>query len=139
MMMVPRKNGEFELFNEMLKNSFFSNEAKIMKTDIKEKENEYLIEIDLPGYDKENIKIDINRGYLTVRASVSKDNKETEEENFIHKERVYGECSRSFYIGDEVKDEMVKASFKNGILKLLIPKIKKEKKSSSQKYIKIED
>lgn len=139
MMMIPRKRNDFDLFEDMFADPFFERkESKIMKTDIKEKGNNYIIEVDLPGYDKENIEIEMENGYLKVTAKTSQNIDETdEEEKYIHKERFYGECSRSFYVGDNVKEDDVKASFKNGILSLCIPK-EEPKKLEEKKKIQID-
>ena len=123
MMMIPRLKNEFDLLGEMFADPFFTeHESKIMKTDIKEKTDKYLIGIELPGYQKENIKIDVEDGYLTVHAEINSDNEEKEEGKFVRRERYVGSCSRSFYVGNEVKSEDIKASFKNGILKIEVPK-----------------
>lgn len=138
MMMIPRRNS-FDLFEEMFKDPFFSdNESKVMRTDIKEKNDKYLIDIDLPGYDKENIKIDVEDGYLTVHANVNTENEE-KEGKFVRKERYMGSCSRSFYVGTEVKSEDIKASFKNGILQIQVPKKDDKKELPNKKYIQIGD
>ena len=138
MMMIPRKRNEFDLFDSMFEDPFFERkENKWMKTDIKEKGNNYIIEVDLPGYEKDNIQIEMENGYLKVSAKVENSNDEEEEGKYIHKERFYGECSRSFYVGDNVKEEDVKASFKNGILTLTVPK-EEQKKLDEKKYIQID-
>ena len=138
MMMIPRRNS-FDLLEEMFGDPFFSeHESKIMKTDIKEKDDKYLIDIDLPGYEKENIKIVVEDEYLTVHANVNTENEE-KEGKFVRKERYMGSCSRSFYVGTEVKSEDIKASFKNGILKLEIPKMDNQKELPNKKYIEIGD
>ncbi|HIT71963.1 MAG TPA: Hsp20/alpha crystallin family protein [Candidatus Scatovivens faecipullorum] len=129
-MMIPRKRNDFDLFDEMFgMDPFFERrDAKLMKTDIKEKGDKYIIDIDLPGYDKENIDLEIEDGYLKVSAKVDKNIDESdEEEKYIHQERFYGECSRSFYIGKNIKEEDIKASFKKGILTLTIPKEEQKK------------
>ena len=110
-----------------------------MKTDIKEKKDKYVIDIDLPGYEKENIKIEVEDGYLTVHASTNTNKEEKEEGKFVRKERYVGSCSRSFYVGEEVNDEDIKATFKNGTLKLEIPKKEEKKELPEKKYIQIED
>ncbi len=125
MMMIPRKRNEFDLFDDFFRGDDFFNtrrEHSIMKTDIKEKDNEYVIEMDLPGYEKENIDLELEDGYLKVSAKVEKEENNNENEKFVHKERFYGECSRSFYVGEDIKEEDIKAEFKNGILKVDIPK-----------------
>ena len=77
MMMIPRRH-DFDLFDDMFRDPFFNeSESKLMKTDIKEKKDKYLIDIDLPGYDKDNIKIEIQDGYLTIHASINKENEIT--------------------------------------------------------------
>lgn len=140
MMMIPRIKNEFDLLGEMFADPFFTeHESKIMKTDIKEKTDEYLIGIELPGYQKENIKIDVEDGYLTVHAEINSDNEEKEEGKFVRRERYVGSCSRSFYVGNEVKSEDIKASFKNGILKIEVPKKEYKKELPEKKYIEIED
>lgn len=140
MMMIPRIKNEFDLLGEMFADPFFTeHESKIMKTDIKEKTDEYLIGIELPGYQKENIKIDVEDGYLTVHAEINSDNEEKEEGKFVRRERYVGSCSRSFYVGNEVKSEDIKASFKNGILKIEVPKKEYKKELPEKKYIQIED
>ena len=139
MMMIPRRRNEFDLFEEMFNDPFFTRgESKLMKTDIKEKGDKYLLEVDLPGYEKEDIKIEIEDGYLTVHASMNKNIDESDKDSkYVHKERYVGECSRSFYVGEDIKEEDIKASFKNGTLKLELPK-KEAKNIDNKKYIEIE-
>ena len=139
MMMIPRRN-HFDLFDEMFRDPFFEGtESKVMKTDIKEKKDKYLIDIDLPGYEKEDIKIEISDGYLTVHASVNKEvNDEKEKEKYVRKERYVGECSRSFYVGDNVTEDEIKAKFKNGTLTIEVPKKEDKKELPDKKYIPIE-
>lgn len=140
MMMIPRRNNDFDLWKDLFDDPFFNNhETKVMRTDIKEGENNYNIIIDLPGYDKENIKIDIDNGYLNVTATMNSNDEEKEEGKFVRRERYFGECSRSFYVGDEITDEDIHATFKNGILKLDIPKKEKNEQINSKKYIEISD
>ena len=138
MMMIPRRH-DFDLFDDMFRDPFFNeSESKLMKTDIKEKKDKYVVDIDLPGYDKEGIKIEVEDGYLTVHAKVDKEDNEKEKGKFVRKERYMGECSRSFYIGDNIKEEDIKAKFHNGTLTLEIPKKDDEKKLPEKKYIPIE-
>lgn len=140
MMMIPRRRNEFDLLGEMFKDPFFSdNDSKIMKTDIKEKSDKYLIDVELPGYEKENIKIDIEDGYLTVSAEIDTTNEEKEEGQFVRKERYVGSCSRSFYVGTEVQSEDIKASFKRGVLKIEVPKKEEKPELPAKKYIQIDD
>ena len=139
MMMIPRRN-HFDLFDEMFRDPFFEGtESKVMKTDIKEKKDKYLIDIDLPGYEKEDIKMEISDGYLTVHASVNKEvDDEKDKGKYVRKERYVGECSRSFYVGDNVTEDEIKAKFKNGTLTIQVPKKDDKKELPEKKYIPIE-
>lgn len=140
MMMIPRRKNEFDWLEEMFADPFFTErESKIMKTDIKEKKDKYLIDIELPGYQKENIKVDVEDGYLTIHAEINSNNEEKQDGKFIRKERYVGSCSRSFYVGTEVKSEDIEASFKDGMLKIEIPKKDEEKEIPEKKYIEIKD
>ena len=139
MMMIPRRN-DFSILEDMFTDPFFSqHESKVMKTDIREKGDKYIIDIDLPGYDKENIKISVEDGYLTVQALIDTNTEEKEKGKFVRKERYTGTCSRSFYVGEDIECEDIKASFKRGILKLEIPKKDEKEKVSNKKYIEIGD
>lgn len=141
MMMIPRRRNELDLFNDFFGgDDFFSRrETSIMKTDIKEEKDKYVIEIDLPGYEKENISLELKEGYLEVSAKVEKEqNNEEKNQKYIHKERFYGHCSRNFYVGDEITEEDIHAEFKNGILKVSVPKIEEHKEISKAKHIAIE-
>lgn len=137
MMMIPRKRNEINLFEDLFEDPFFEKrENKLMRTDIKENANNYVIEVDLPGYEKENLEIELENGYLKVTAKVNKDVND-ENAKYVHKERFYGECSRSFYVGENVKEQDIKAGFKNGILSLTVPK-EQERKIEEKKYIQID-
>ena len=139
MMMIPRRN-DFDLFDDIFKDPFFTNnESKIMKTDIKEKKDKYIIDIDLPGYEKENIKINVEDGYLTVQAKTNTNKEDKEDGKIVRKERYVGSCSRSFYVGNSVKNEDVKASFRNGTLKIEVKKKEESKELPEGNYIDIED
>ena len=117
----------------------FKNEKAIGKTDIKELKDNYLLEIELPGFAKEDIKAEINNGYLVVTAEHNNNKEEKDEKGrYIRKERYSGQCMRSFYVGSELKEEDIKAKFENGILKLEVPKKEFEKKVEQKKYIQIE-
>ena len=141
MMLVPRRN--FDLFDDFFDDPFFKggerpNQPLMMKTDIREDENNYIIDVDLPGFEKENIKIALEDGYLTINAKMDTSNNEEKKGKFIKRERYVGECSRSFFVGEDVKEEDIKASFKNGILTLDVPKVNEEEKKSEKKFITID-
>ncbi len=139
MMMIPRRKNEFDLFDDLFggDNFFSRRESSVMKTDIKEKKDKYEIEIDLPGYEKENINIQLKDGYLEISAKQEKTEKNEENERFIHKERFFGTCSRSFYVGEQITEEDIEAEFKNGILKICIPKKEEKKELPEAKHIEI--
>lgn len=136
MMLMPRRNSGFDLFDDFFKDDFFpKRDHMLMKTDIKEKDNSYLIEMDLPGYTKENIDIELKDGYLIVSAS-SKKESNNENEKYVHQERFYGHASRSFYVGDEINTEDIDAKFKDGILNIELPK-KEEKEEVKTTKIEV--
>ena len=130
-------------FKDMEKKLYGHRAKNVMNTDIKESENGYEMEIDLPGFSKDEVTVELNEGYLTISASkgLNRDEAENEKEakkgNYIRRERYTGACQRSFYIGDGITQEDIKASFKHGILKLDIPK-KDAKQVEAKKYIAIE-
>ena len=112
---------------------------RLMKTDVRENENDYEVDIDLPGFKKEEINLELSDGYLTVSASkgLNEDEKEEKTGRWIRQERYVGAMQRSFYVGDAVKEEDIKARFEDGVLKLDIPK-KEEAKVPEKKLIAIE-
>ncbi len=112
----------------------------LMKTDVKEHEDGYELEVSLPGYKKEDICAELKDGYLTITASTSQNNDEKDEKTgkYIRRERYSGSCSRSFYVGDAVTQEEVKAKYENGVLTLAIPKKDPEKPEEKKKIIAIE-
>ena len=140
MMMIPaRRNGNgLDIFDEVFADPFFGEkENKIMKTDLKEKDGKYMLEIDVPGYDKEDIKIELNEGYLTVSAEKNEEKEDKDKHaKYLKRERFTGMCSRNYYVGEGLKEEDIKASFKNGILSIEFPK-EVEKKVEEKKYIPI--
>ena len=113
--------------------------ASVMSTDVKESEDGYELHIELPGYKKEDVKAELRDGNLTISA-VKNTEKEQKDENgkYIHRERFYGNCSRSFYVGDAVKEEDIKAKFEDGILKVFVPKKEAKPAVEEKKYITIE-
>ena len=110
-----------------------------MNTDIKESKDGYQIEMDLPGFAKEDVNAALKDGYLTIAASHNADNEEKDcEGKLIRRERYQGTCQRSFYVGEEITEEDIKAKFKDGVLTLLIPKKEKQPEVEEKKYIAIE-
>ena len=96
---------------------------KLMKTDIKETENSYELEIEMPGIDKKDINIDLKNGYLTISSEKHSSNEEKDKrDNYVRRERYYGSVSRSFYVGNKINQEDVTASLEHGLLTIVIPK-----------------
>ncbi len=106
------------------KNPLYGKHAKnMMKTDIREHDEGYELDVDLPGFKKDEISVQLNNGYLTISASKGLDKDEQDKKGkYIRKERYAGTCNRSFYVGDEVTQDDIKAAFKDGVLTLQIPK-----------------
>ena len=126
------------IFDDLFNTPFFTrSEANMMKTDIKEHDGSYELTVDFPGVKKEDIKAELNDGYLTITAenNTSKDEKD-ENGKYICRERYSGSYSRSFYVGDAVTEEDIKAKFENGTLTLDIPK-KEALPEKQNKYIAI--
>ena len=100
------------------------NAAKIMKTDVQERDGSYEVDIDLPGFKKEDVSVKLENGYLTITASkgLDKDEENKDKSGYIRRERWSGSCSRSFYVGEDVRPEDIKARMEDGILHLTMPK-----------------
>ncbi len=120
-------------FGNLLDEIFENRQSSPMRTDIYEKDGKYVIEADIPGFKKENVKIDYDKGHLTITA-YQDDEKKEEEQDYIRRERYYGELTRSFYIG-EVDEKKIKAKFSDGTLQLSFPK---EEPKQTTKLIPIE-
>ena len=113
--------------------------AKMMKTDVQEHDDQYVIDIDLPGFKKDEIHAELKDGCLTISASKGLDKDEKDKEGrYIRRERYAGAMSRSFYVGENVKQEDITARFENGILSLSVPKEEEQKKVETPNYIAIE-
>ena len=110
-----------------------------MKTDVREQNNEYIVDIDLPGFKKDEVQIKLDKGYLTVTASkgLDKDTKDKDTGRYIRRERYSGSMTRSFYVGEAVEQKDIHAKFENGILQLEVPK-HDHKQIEQDKYIMIE-
>ena len=110
-----------------------------MQTDVSETDKGYKVTMNLPGYQKEDIKGEVKDGYLTVTATTSKNNDEKDKDGkYIRKERYSGSCTRTFYVGDSVKQDDIKAKFEDGTLKLTIPKETAKPAVEEKKYVSIE-
>ena len=149
-MYMPSIFGE-SLFDDMFPfdDSFFTskknplygkNASRVMKTDIKENEGSYELDIDLPGFKKDEITAELKDGYLTVSAAKGLDEEQDDKKTgrYIRRERYAGACERSFYVGEDVTQEDIKGEYKHGILKLFVPKKEAKPVSNDPKYITIE-
>ena len=143
-MLVPSIFGS-NLFDDFMDFSFpdidkelYGKRAQnIMKTDVKELDDRYEVMVDLPGFHKEDIRLELNDGTLTISAVKSLDKENESKGNYIRRERVVGNMQRSFYVGKALTEEDIRAKYENGILTLDIPK-KDARKVPEKKYISID-
>ena len=144
-MLLPTIFGE-NLFDDNFERNFFGSRnplygkhsKNLMKTDVKETDNGYELDIDLPGFKKDEITAHLEDGYLTVSAAKGVDKDEKDKEGrYIRRERYSGSMTRSFYVGNAVTEQDIKAKYEDGILSLNIPK-KDQKAVEAKKYIAIE-
>ena len=131
---ISRRN-DYDFFEEAMHDffpAFYGNRhtQKYMRTDIKEDENAYLMEVELPGMDKNDIHVDLKDGYLNISVNKSEKNDGGKKDNYIHRERSFS-CSRSYYVGD-IKKEDIKAKYENVILNITIPKETEKKATESR-------
>ena len=148
-MLMPSIFGEnlFDEFDNWMDASFhdvdkalYGKHAKnMMKTDVRETDDSYDVDIDLPGFKKDEVNAQLHDGYITISAAkgLDKDEKDKKTGKYIRRERYAGSMMRSFYVGDEIKQEDIHAKFENGILQLSIPK-KEAKAIAQNNYIAIE-
>ena len=125
-------------FPEVDKALYGKHANNVMKTDVKETDTGYEVDIDLPGFKKDEINAQLDNGYLTISAAKGLDKDEKDKKGkYIRKERYAGAMSRSFYVGEGVTQEDIKAKYEDGILRLSVPK-KEAKPVENMKYIAIE-
>ena len=125
-------------FPEVDKALYGKHAGNVMKTDVKETETGYEVDIDLPGFKKDEINAKLDNGYLTISAPKGLDKDEQDKNGkYIRRERYAGSMSRSFYVGEGVTEEDIKAKYEDGILRLVVPK-KDAKAVENKKYIAIE-
>ena len=129
-----------DLFDDMFDPRYYGYQTNdLMRTDVKETESGYDVSIDMPGVKKEDVKAELADGYLTISASVNQDNDEKDAEGrYIRRERYSGSLRRSFYVGEDVTQEDIKARFEDGTLKLSVPKKEQQPQVEEKKYIAIE-
>ena len=146
MMLIPRRNYGLNLFDDFFNDPFFTSASEkgedakklpVMRTDIMEKDGNYILEIELPGFKKEDIRAELKDGYLTVSADITKSSEGKDDKGTpIHKERYTSSCKRTFFVGEQIRQEDIKAGFENGILRLQVPK-DAPKVEETPKYIDI--
>ena len=152
-MLMPSIFGE-NMFDEFFRDPFFDSRdmkklekklygrrgKNLMKTDIRETDTGYELEMDLPGFTKDEIKVSLENGYMTISAAkgLDKDEQDKKTGRYIRKERYAGSCERSFYVGEDITEEDIKGEFKHGILKLFVPKKEAKPAVEQKKYVSIE-
>lgn len=138
MLFMPDVRDRFDLFDDVFNTPMFGME-QVMKTDITEKDGKYVMETDLPGFEKEDIRISLHKGNLTVSASHDSSSDEKDGNGrIIRRERYSGSYSRTFYVGDSVRESDIHASYKDGKLTLELPKKELQEKTEDRHYIAIE-
>lgn len=140
MMMTMPSIFRGNLLDDLFDDSFKSfNSTEMMKADVKELDHGYELSMNLPGVKKEDIKAELKNGYITVSASTENSSEEKDDEgSYLRRERFYGSTSRSFYVGDQVREEDIKAKYENGVLTLTVPKKDAKQIEAEKKYIAIE-
>ncbi len=140
-MMMPSIFGE-NLFDDFMEEAFRKpffgrREKNWMKTDIKETDSGYELDMDLPGFKKEEIDVSLRDGYVTISAqrAMEKNEKDEKTGNYVRQERYTGSCQRSFYVGDNIKQEDMKARFEDGILHLQFPKTDQKQVEDSHRIL----
>ena len=151
-MMVPMRRNR-NLLSELMTDPFdaFFNAASapmqamqkmsptLMRTDIKETDGGYELTIDLPGCKKDDVQAELKDGYLTINAQTQGESEDKDEQGtYVRKERFSGKCSRTFYVGDDVEEDDIKAKFEDGVLKIAVPKKQEQPKLEEKKTIAIE-
>ena len=145
-MMVPMRRNR-NLLSELMTDAFFDAASApmqkmaptLMRTDIKENDGGYELTIDLPGFKKDDVQAELKDGYLTITAQTQSESEDKDDKGtFVRKERFSGKCSRTFYVGDDVEQDDIKAKFEDGVLKVDVPKKQEQPKLEEKKTIAIE-
>ena len=132
---------DFPFYDDRAEKKLYGHHAaNLMKTDVQEHDDGYTLEMDLPGFKKDEIQVGLNNGYMTISAAkgLDEDEKDKKSGKYIRRERYTGSCQRSFYVGEDVTEEDIKAEFKHGILKLFVPKKEVKPAVEQKKYVSIE-
>ena len=111
----------------------------LMRTDIKETDAGFELTIDLPGFKKDDVQAELKDGYLTIAAQTQSESEDKDEKGtYVRKERFSGKCSRTFYVGDDIEEDAIRAKFEDGVLKIAVPKKQEQPKLEEKKTIAIE-
>ena len=132
---------DFPFYDDRAEKKLYGHHAaNLMKTDIQEHDDGYTLEMDLPGFKKDEIQIELNNGYMTISAAkgLDEDEKDKKSGKYIRRERYAGACQRSFYVGEDITEQDIKAEFKHGMLKLFVPKKEAKPAVETKKYVTIE-
>ena len=125
-------------FDRMMRPLYGKHAQNMMKTDVRETDNSYELDIDLPGFKKDEIKVELDNGYLSISAAKGLDKDEEKKDGkYIRRERYAGAMNRTFYVGDNLTQQDIQAKFEDGILKIIVPK-KDVQQIEQNKYIAIE-
>ncbi|MFQ6792265.1 MAG: Hsp20/alpha crystallin family protein [Thomasclavelia sp.] len=128
-----------DVFDNMFNDPFFKGSTSHMRTDVKEVGDNYQLAMEVPGFSKDDISIELRDGYLNISANKSTNNDEKDTDgNIIRRERYSGSCSRSFYVGEDIKQEDIKASYNNGELIITLPKVAPKQVETNSRYIPID-
>jgi HSP20 family protein len=129
----------FNDFNDIMDWPTVSTDPSLMKSDVKDAGDHYELTMDLPGFSKDNVKLQLKDGVLNFQAATSKSNDEKDKDGkYLRRERFQGTCSRSFYVGKDVKEEDIKAKFENGVLTVCVPKKEDKPEVEENHLIQIE-
>ncbi len=142
-MLLPSvfRNDFFDDFTDFMGFSTIRNTQQntLMKSDVKDEGNNYSLIMDLPGFDKNDVKIHLKDGALTVEATTKSENEEKDEQGkYLRRERFQGTCTRSFFVGEHLTEEDIKAKFDGGVLTVTVPKKEAKPQIEEKKYITIE-
>lgn len=111
----------------------------LMRTDIKETDAGFELTIDLPGFKKDDVQAELKDGYLTIAAQTQSESEDKDEKGtYVRKERFSGKCSRTFYVGDDIEEDDIRAKFEDGVLRIAVPKKQEQPKLEEKKTIAIE-
>lgn len=142
MRFMPDVRDDFDLFDDVFDNGFdvpMFNQEPVLKTDVVEKDGKYIMKTDLPGFAKNDVKVTLENGTLSIHAARHENKDEKDKKGkVLRRERRYGSYSRSFYVGNQVKDSDVKANYNNGVLTIELPAKEDKKEIPEKKYIAIE-